>query len=95
VPPYAHPTRATSHAIKRILWYLRGTIVFSLLFRRSTTNDLVVYIDADWAFAVFLGDSLVSWSSKRRVVISRSSAKVEYHAVANGVAEAAWLRQLL
>jgi hypothetical protein len=44
---------------------------------------------------VFLGDNLVSWSSKRQNIVSRSSAEVEYHAVANGVAEACWLRQLL
>jgi hypothetical protein len=37
----------------------------------------------------------VSWSSKRQPVISRSSAEAEYRDVANGVAEAAWLRQLL
>jgi hypothetical protein len=37
----------------------------------------------------------VSWSSKRQPVVSRSSAEAEYHAVANDVAEAAWLRQLL
>jgi hypothetical protein len=44
---------------------------------------------------VFLGTNLVSWSSKRQNVVSRSSAEAEYRAVANGVAEACWLRQLL
>jgi hypothetical protein len=44
---------------------------------------------------VFLGDNLVSWSSKRQNVVFRSSAEVEYHAVANDVAEACWHRQLL
>jgi hypothetical protein len=44
---------------------------------------------------VFLGDNLVSWSAKRQTIISRSSAKAEYRVVANGVAEATWLRQLL
>jgi hypothetical protein len=44
---------------------------------------------------VFLGDNLVSWSAKRQTVVSRSSAKAEYRAVANGVVEATWLRQLL
>jgi hypothetical protein len=44
---------------------------------------------------VFLGDNLVSWSAKQQTVVSRSSAEAEYRAVANGVAEATWLRQLL
>jgi hypothetical protein len=42
-----------------------------------------------------MGDNLVSWSAKRQTVVSRSSAEAEYRAVANGVAEATWLRQLL
>jgi hypothetical protein len=34
--------------------------------------------------------------SKRQPVVSRSlQCEAEYHAVANGVAEASWLRQLL
>jgi hypothetical protein len=38
---------------------------------------------------------MVSWSSKRQMTISRSSAEVEYHAVAHTVAECCWIRQLL
>jgi hypothetical protein len=44
---------------------------------------------------VFLGDNLVSWSAKRQTVVSCSSAEAEYRTVANGVAKATWLRQLL
>jgi hypothetical protein len=44
---------------------------------------------------VFLGDNLDSWSAKRQTVVSCSSAEAEYRAVANGVTEATWLRQLL
>jgi hypothetical protein len=44
---------------------------------------------------VFLGDSLVSWSSKRQSTVSRSSAEAEYRGVANAVAECTWLRNLL
>jgi hypothetical protein len=36
-----------------------------------------------------------SWAAKRQPVVSRSSAEVEYRAVANDVAKASWLRQLL
>jgi hypothetical protein len=93
-------------ALKRILRYVRGTLHLGLHLRPSTQDDLVVYSDADWAgcpdtrkstsgYAVFLGDNLVSWSSKRQNTVSRSSAEAEYRAVANGVAEASWLRQLL
>jgi hypothetical protein len=42
-----------------------------------------------------LGGNLVSWSSKRQQVASRSSAEAEYRAVVNGMAEASWLWQLL
>ena len=93
-------------ALKRILRYVRGTLHMGLLLRPSRSSDLMVYSDADWAgcpdtrrstsgYAVFLGNNLVSWSSKRQNTVSRSSAEAEYRAVANGVAEATWLRQLL
>ena len=93
-------------ALKRILRYVRGTLHLGLLLRPSTSADLVVYTDADWmgcpdtrkstsGYALFLGDNLISWSSKRQNTVSRSSAEAEYRAVANGVAEASWLRQLL
>jgi len=93
-------------ALKRILRYIRGTLHLGLLLRPSRQADLVVYSDADWAgcpdtrkstsgYAVFLGDNLISWSSKRQTAVSRSSAEAEYRAVANAVAEVSWLRQLL
>ena len=42
-----------------------------------------------------MGDNLVSWSSKRQVTVSRSSAEAKYRSVAYSIAEAVWLRQLL
>ena len=92
--------------VKRILRYVRGTAHKGLQLRRSSTPSLTAYSDADWAgcpdtrrstsgFCIFFGDSLVSWSSKRQAVVSRSSAEAEYRGVANAAAECCWLRHLL
>jgi hypothetical protein len=92
--------------VKRILQYLQGTLDHGLLLRCASISDIIVYTDADWVgcpdtrrstlgYMVFLVDNLVSWSSKRQNVVSRLSAEAEYRAVANGVAEACWLCQLL
>nr|GEX94419.1 hybrid signal transduction histidine kinase M [Tanacetum cinerariifolium] len=48
-----------------------------------------------FAYYVFLGDNLLSWSAKRQHTISRSSAEAEYRGVANVVAETAWHHNLL
>ncbi|GJW88612.1 ribonuclease H-like domain-containing protein [Tanacetum coccineum] len=72
----------------------------------SLTTDLVAYSYADWAgcpttrrstsgYCVFLGNNLLSWSSKRQLTLSRSSDEAEYHGVTNVVAETCWLRNLL
>jgi hypothetical protein len=56
---------------KRILRYLQGTLNHDLFLRRTSTSDLIIYTDADWAgcpnirrstlgYAVFLGDNLIS-----------------------------------
>ncbi|GJV62128.1 ribonuclease H-like domain-containing protein [Tanacetum coccineum] len=93
-------------ALKRILRYVRGTLTSGLQLYSSTTSSLVAYSDADWAgcpttrrstsgYCVFLGNNLLSWSSKRQFTLSRSSAEAEYRGVANAVAETCWLRNLL
>ncbi|GKB89852.1 ribonuclease H-like domain-containing protein [Tanacetum coccineum] len=46
-------------------------------------------------YCVFLGDNLLSWSTKRQHTISSSSAEAKYRGVANVVAETAWIRNLL
>lgn len=92
--------------LKRILRYLRGTTDHGLQLHVSSTTQLTAYTDADWAgcpvtrrstsgYCVFLGDNLLSWSAKRQVTLSRSSAEAEYRGVANVVAETAWIRNLL
>ncbi|KAJ9556497.1 hypothetical protein OSB04_011111 [Centaurea solstitialis] len=82
----------------------QGTLSHGLHIKALAVDCLVAYSDADWVpsthpstsgFCDYLGHNLVSWSSKRRNVVSRSSAEAEYWGIANVVAETAWLRNLL
>ncbi|KAL5569471.1 hypothetical protein UlMin_026046 [Ulmus minor] len=68
--------------------------------------QIKVYADADWgtcldtrrlvsSFCVFLGNSLISWKSKKQHIVSRSSAEAEYRAMANATCEFTWLVSLL
>nr|GEU40699.1 reverse transcriptase domain-containing protein [Tanacetum cinerariifolium] len=74
-----------------------GDPVSNLALYRSLA-DLVAYSNADWAecpstrrstygYCVFLGNNLLSWSSKRQPTLSHSSVEAEYHGVANAVTE--------
>nr|GEZ49640.1 ribonuclease H-like domain-containing protein [Tanacetum cinerariifolium] len=104
---YMHDPREPHFAaLKRILRYVRGTVDFGLQLYASATTSLVGYTYADWVgcpstrrstfgYCVFLGDNLLSWSSKRQHTISSSSAEAEYRGVVNVVAATAWLRNLL
>nr|GEY41410.1 hypothetical protein [Tanacetum cinerariifolium] len=46
-------------------------------------------------YCVFLGNNLMSCSSKRQYTLSRSNVEAEYRGVANVLAETSWLRILL
>jgi len=92
--------------VKHILRYVKGTLSSGLQIGVGPVDSLTAYSDADWTgcpdsrrstsgYCVYLGDTLVSWSSKRQTTVSHSSAEAEYRAVAHVVAECCWIRQLL
>uniref|UniRef100_A0A803PQB9 Reverse transcriptase Ty1/copia-type domain-containing protein n=1 Tax=Cannabis sativa TaxID=3483 RepID=A0A803PQB9_CANSA len=100
------PTSAHWTAAKRVLRYLKGTMYHRLHIKVLDRLAITGYSDADWAccpddrrsvvgYCVYLGDTLVSWSSKKQVVVSRSSTESEYRALAQVSAEIAWIQALL
>ncbi|GJR63955.1 retrovirus-related pol polyprotein from transposon TNT 1-94 [Tanacetum coccineum] len=73
----AKPTKKHLEETKGVFWYLRGTINWGLWYPKDTIMALTAYADADHAgcqdtwrsmsgSAQFLGDKLVSWSSKKQ-----------------------------
>ncbi|GJR99424.1 ribonuclease H-like domain-containing protein [Tanacetum coccineum] len=103
---YMHDPREPHFlALKRVLWYVRGTLDPGLQLFSSFTTSLVAYSDVDWdgcpttrrstsEYCVFLGNNLLAWPSKRQSTLSHSSAEAEYRGVANVVDETCWLRNL-
>jgi hypothetical protein len=102
----ASPTTIHCAAVKRILRYLHATYDLGLRFVKAGSHLLSAFTDADWAgnpddrrctggYAIFLGDNLVSWSSRKQSTVSRSSTESKYKAIADATAELIWIQVLL
>ena len=92
--------------VLRILRYLKGTIFDGLHFSSHSSLTLQAYSDANWAgdptdrrsttrYCFLLGDSLISWRSKKQTVVACSNTEAEYRALAATTTELIWLHWLL
>lgn len=91
--------------VKRIVRYLKGTINYCLVYKKSKNFSLYGYVDADWANSedrrsysglVFkLGDNLIAFESKKQTCVSLSSTEAEYVALAQGAKEAIFLKNII
>lgn len=100
------PLKPHWQAVKRILRYLKHTVSHGLLLHHNSSNTLLTYSNANWArcpddrrstsaYCVYLGLNLISWSSRKQLIVSRLSTEAEYKVVANTTAELLWIRALL
>ncbi|GFZ05813.1 hypothetical protein Acr_17g0013850 [Actinidia rufa] len=107
VSQFMSAPRSTHYAaVLRILRYVKGTLFHGLHFSSQSSLQLYAYSNADWAgdptdrrsttdFCFFLGDSLISWRSKKQTLVARSSTEAKYRALADTTQELIWLRWLL
>ncbi|GJT35747.1 retrovirus-related pol polyprotein from transposon TNT 1-94 [Tanacetum coccineum] len=102
----AKPTKKHLQAVKWIFRYLNGTINMGLWYSKDTDMSLTTYADADHAgcqdtrrstsgSAQFLGDKLVSWSSKKQKSTAISSTKAEYISFSGCCSQILWMRSQL
>ncbi|GJY53788.1 putative ribonuclease H-like domain-containing protein [Tanacetum coccineum] len=93
-------------AVKRIFRYLKGTINHGLWYPKDSSIALTAFADADHAGCQdtrrstsgsmqFLGDRLISWSSKRQKSAAISSTEAEYIALSGCCAQILWMRSQL
>nr|GEW00291.1 retrovirus-related Pol polyprotein from transposon TNT 1-94 [Tanacetum cinerariifolium] len=85
----AKPTEKNLKEVKRIFRYLWGTVNMGLWYMKYSGFELIGFSDADYAGckdtfkstsvrAQFLGEKLVSWSSKKQDCTTLSTAKAKY-----------------
>ncbi|KAL8121742.1 hypothetical protein AgCh_018473 [Apium graveolens] len=86
--------------------YLKGAPGQGILVRSDSELSLTGWCDSDWAacpltrrsltgWLVFLGQSPISWKTKKQHTVSRSSAEAEYRSMAPITFELKWLKAFL
>ena len=102
----SHPTNEHHQAAMRILCYLKQTPGTGIFLHSKSPIQLKAYSDSNWVtcpetrksitgFSIYLGESLISWKSKKQQTISRSSSEAEYYALAATTCELQWITYLL
>ncbi|GKB00744.1 retrovirus-related pol polyprotein from transposon TNT 1-94 [Tanacetum coccineum] len=102
----ARPMVKQLKEVKRIFRYLRHSYNMGLWYPKDYGFELIAYSDADHARCKddckstsgglqFLGENLVSWSSKKQDCTAMSTAKAEYVSLSACCAQFIWMRTQL
>nr|GEW23030.1 uncharacterized mitochondrial protein AtMg00810-like [Tanacetum cinerariifolium] len=102
----AQPIKKHLKEVKRIFHYLWGTVNMGLWYMKDSSFELTGFSYAGYARckdtfkstsgrAQFLGQKLVSWSSKKQDCTSLSTAESEYVSLSACCAQVLWMRTQL
>ncbi|KAJ3685421.1 hypothetical protein LUZ61_014585 [Rhynchospora tenuis] len=101
-----NPHQTHYEAALRVVRFLKGNPGQGLLLKADGNLQLNAFCDSDWAscpltrrslsgYFVMLGNSPISWKTKKQQTVSRSSAEAEYRSMANATSELLWLKSFL
>lgn len=87
-------------ALQHVLHYVANTAGQGILLKGNDSLVLKAYSDSDWAacpntrrsvtgYVMLLGNSPISWKSKKQTNVSKSSSEAEYRAMAAAASEVA------
>ncbi|GJT31522.1 putative RNA-directed DNA polymerase [Tanacetum coccineum] len=90
----------------KVLRYIKHSPGKGIQYSKSNDFQVSAYVDSDWAkciatrksitgYAVYLGNCLVSWKSKRQTVLAKSSAEAEFRAMSSVACEIIWILKIL
>ncbi|GKF57974.1 hypothetical protein Tco_0171511 [Tanacetum coccineum] len=92
----AKPTKKHLQAVKQIFRYLNETINMGLWYLKDTDHARCQDTRrSTLGSAQFLGDKLVSWSSKKQKITAISSTEAEYIALSGCCSQILWMRSQL
>jgi len=101
-----HPKDNHVLAAKRILRYLQGTQKLGIFYKAGGHEDLISYTDSDYArdledrkstsgYIFMIGGGVISWASKKQLVVSLSTTEAEFIAAAICACQCVWLKRVL
>lgn len=100
--PHNHHLQAALHVLR----YLKRTLGLGLFYSANSTLKLQGHYDLDWAtcrisrksltrYCIQLGNSLISWESKKQSIVSKFTAEAEYRSMSTTTCELRWISYLL
>lgn len=92
------PTQTHMEATYRVLRYLNGCPGKEILYQKHGHHKVMAYTDADWddsisdrrstsGYCTLVGGNLVTWQSKKQMVVTRSRAEAEFRSMENSICE--------